>query len=118
MKWSLRRSASRRAASACFRSVMSRATFDTPTIRPARVADGGDRQGDVDPPALLRHADGLEVLDPLPAADSLQDRALLVFPFRRDDQVDQPADGLVGCVAEDPLGPRIPREDSSVQLSC
>ncbi len=42
------------------------------------VADRGDRQGDVEPAAVLGHADRLEVLDPLPAAEPRQDRALLV----------------------------------------
>ena len=42
------------------------------------VADRRDRQGDVEAAAVLGHADRLEVLDPLPAAEPLQDRALLV----------------------------------------
>ncbi len=75
---SLRRSASRIASSARLRSVMSRATFDAPMIRPSPVAHRGDRQRDVEPAAVLGHADGLEVLDPLPGDELRQDLALLV----------------------------------------
>ncbi len=79
------------------------------------VADRGDRQRDVEPAAVLGHADRLEVLDPLAAAEPLQDRALLVVPLRRDDQGDRPADGLLGRVAEEPLGPGVPRADDAVE---
>ena len=94
---------------------MSRAIFDAPMMRPVAVADGGDRQRDVEPPAVLGHPDGLEVLDPLPAAEPLQDRGLLVLPLRRDDQGDRPADGLLGRVAEQPLGPGVPDRDDAVE---
>ena len=40
---------------------------------------------------------------------------LLVQPLRRDDQGDRPADGLRGRVAEEPLGPGVPRPDDAVE---
>ena len=71
MKSSFLRSASRRASSiARFRSVMSRAILEAPMTRPVLVDGRGDRQGDVDPPAVLRDANCLEVLDPFSAAQA------------------------------------------------
>ena len=94
---------------------MSRATFDAPTTRPSGVADRGDGQRDVEPAAVLARPHRLEVLDPLAAAEPVQDVALLVQPLGRDDQGDRPADGLGGGVAEEPLGPGVPRPDDAVE---
>ena len=63
----------------------------------------------------LETRDRLEVLDPLPAAKPRQDLVLLVLPLRRDDQGDRPAYGLLGGVAEEPLGPGVPCPDHALE---
>src|SRR4051794_4713334 len=55
------------------------------------------------------------MLDAFPAAEPLQDRALLFQPLRRDDEGDGTAYGLMGRVAEESLGTGVPRLDDAVQ---
>ena len=115
MNSSFCRSASRSASSARFRSVMSRATFDAPMTRPSRVAERGDGQGDVEPAAVLGHPHRLEVLDPLPAAEPRQDLALLVRRSGGMIRVIGWPTASSARVAEEPLGPGVPRADDAVE---
>ena len=79
------------------------------------VADRGDGQGDVERRPSFATRTVSKCSTRSPAAEPLQDRALLVQPLRRDDQGDRLADGLVGRVAEEPLGPGVPRADDAVE---
>ena len=111
---SARRTAGAAAPRARLRSVMSRATLDAPTIAPAPSRIGETvseirRGGRPWPPH------GVEMLDPLAAAELGQDLVLLVLQLGRDDLRDRLADHLVGLVAEDPLGAGVPRGDDALQ---
>ena len=60
-----------------------------------RIADGRDRERDVDPRAVLANALGLVRLDAFPAANALENALLLVLAVRGHDDVDRLADRLL-----------------------
>ena len=70
-----------------------------------RIADGRDRQRDVNPPAVLGASYRFKMLDPLAATDPLQDRRFFVLPIEWQQHGDRATDDLLGLVAEDPLAP-------------
>ena len=86
---------------------------DDPSPRVAERADG-ERDGD-DPPVLVLPP-GLEPGELLPAAHPLEDRCFLRDPVGRDDQGDLPAHDLVGGIAEQRFGARVPEGDGPVQV--
>src|SRR5690606_11256694 len=63
----------------------------------------------------LGQADGLVVVHPLALADPAEDVVLLAVAFGGDEHEDGLADGLLGGVPEDPLGPGVPRRDHPVE---
>ena len=72
---------------------------------------------DVHEAAVLPAAHRLEVVDLLPASDSLQDPGHLVPAVRSRDDRDRAADHLLARVAEEPFGTAVPaRDDPSRDL--
>ena len=63
----------------------------------------------------LAHPHGLEVFDPLPGLQGGDDLVLFGDAVRRNDQGDVTPDGLLGRVAEQPLGGGVPALDDAVQ---
>ena len=110
-----RSSLARRRASARFRSVMSRATFDAPTTRPSasRTGETVREMSSRRPSLATRTVSKCSTRSPRRSRSRIV--ALLVQPLRRDDQGDGLADGLRGGVAEEPLGPGVPRPDDAVE---
>src|SRR6185312_9601480 len=82
---------------------------------PGVVLDRRDRQRDVDDDAVLAEPLRLVAGDPLAPADTLEDAGDLVALTGRHEQADVPADGLLGGIAEDPLGPGVPARDHAVK---
>ena len=80
-----------------------------------RIPDRRDRERHVERAAVLGEPDRLVVLDVLTLAEPSQDLVLLGLPLVRDQQPDVPAHDLLGRVAEDPLGARVPTSDRPVQ---
>ena len=82
-------------------------------VRPVERRDGQrhDDHGSVGPNAL-----GLVVLDQLPCKNLGENLPLLPRAMGRDDERDRPADGLVGGVAVEPLGARVPRGDDPLAI--
>ncbi len=76
------------------------------------VTDGGDRQRDVDRPAVLGHALGGEVLDALAAGDTLQDGRDLVLAVGWGQRRDRVTDDLLGPVPVHALRARSSRTRS------
>ena len=81
----------------------------------AGVADRREGQGNVDPLAVLVHADRLERLDLDPLPELLEHRRHQRPLVRGDDQVQRAADRLAGRVAVDPLRPGVPARDDPVE---
>ena len=79
--------------------------------RPRGAADRRDGQRHLDGASLLRDPHRLEVLDPLAAADAVEDRRLLLLPLGGDQEADRPTDELGRRIAEEPLGRRVARLD-------
>ena len=80
------------------------------------VLDGRDRQGDRDQIAVLRDADGLEMLDAFAPPDAVQDqRHVLLVPGRHQGRDGLP-DDLCRLVSEEALGPRVPGRDDPLQV--
>ena len=73
-------------------SVMSCAILETPTISPAAERIGEMLSETSTLAAILVHARGFVMLDPLAAADPLEDVAHFGAPVRRNDDVDVLAD--------------------------
>ena len=74
----------RSASSSRFCSVMSRAIFEAPTTRPVVILEGGDGQGDLNGAPVLAHPHGVEVIDPFPFAQALENAFLLVLAAPRE----------------------------------
>jgi hypothetical protein len=53
--------------------------------------------------------------DPLAPTDALEDAGNLVALHGRHKEADVTADGLLGGIAEDPLGPGVPARDGAVE---
>ena len=79
------------------------------------VFDGRDRERDQDALAVRPHALGLEVLDPLPGFQAGDDVIFLGDAIGGDDQGDVAADGLLGRVAEQTFGRRVPALNDPVE---
>ena len=77
--------------------------------------DGRDGQRHVHQASRLGAPHRLEVLDALASAQALQQPALFGVPLRRDDDVDRLPHHLLGAVAEETLGARVPGADGAVQ---
>ena len=60
--------------------------------------------------------DGLIVLDPFPASNSLHDAGQLIRPVVRENRRNGSSDHLLGGVAECPLGAAVPAGDHAVQI--
>ena len=95
---------------------MSRTIFDAPMIVPDVVAHRRDGQRDVEPPSILRHAHGLEVVDAFAAPQPRQDVVFLRLPLGRDQHAHGPSDQLVGRIAEQALGRGIARLNDAVEV--
>ena len=80
------------------------------------VPHRGDRQRDVDAPAVLPHADRLEVIDALAGANAREDHRFLLLPLGRNQREDRPPDQLVRAVAKDALRGGIAGLDDAVQV--
>jgi hypothetical protein len=74
----------------------------------ARVPDRRDSHGNVESPAILGDSNRVEVLDPLTAADPLQDHSLLVAAIWRDDEHDGLTNRLGRGIAEYAFGAGVP----------
>ena len=81
-----------------------------------RVEHRGDRHQQVDKPAVLAPAHRLEAVDARAPADPVDDPRLLLCAVVGYDERDGAADGLLGRVAEDPLGAPVPAADDAVQV--
>ncbi len=79
------------------------------------AVDQGDPQGDIDPPAVLGQADGLERLDPLAARELREDPGVLVTPVGRHEHPERAADRLGRRVAEEVLSRAVPALDLAVE---
>ena len=55
------------------------------------------------------------MIDPLPAADPLEDRRLLVMALDRDQHRHRPADRFLGGVTKKALCPAVPRTNDAVK---
>ena len=109
--------ASRRlAASARFRSLMSRAIFDAPMTVPSssRIGDTVSEIGTSDP-SLRRRIVSKCVTDS-PAPDAREHVVFLGLPIGGDDHPNGAADRLGGRVAEHPFGGAVPGRDDAVQI--
>src|SRR6266511_2747513 len=80
----------------------------------ARVAKGREGKRDVDQPAVLAPAHGLEVGGGLAGRDLLEEGVLLMLSTRRRQDRNRLADDLLGRVAEHALGARVPARETSV----
>ena len=92
---------------------MSRVIDEEPIDLAGRADDRRDRRLDVDPPAVLAHAHGLDRLDHLAAAHAVVD-VLEHAALGRHEELDRVADHLLGAVAEHALGRRVPARDLAV----
>ncbi len=84
--------------------------------RAAGVADRRDGHRHFHQPSVLAHPDGLEVFDPLAAADLREHDVFFAQAVRRDQHRDRLADSVCGRVAEQALSAAIPRGDDAVQI--
>ncbi len=109
------RLASRNASSVRLRSVMSRAILEAPISRPSlprmgeMVSDTSTRRPDL----ARRTVSKCSMRSP--RLRRCQQPALFGVPLRRDDDVDRLPHHLLGGVAEETLGARIPGADRAVQ---
>ena len=80
------------------------------------VADWGDAERDVEPPAIFGDANGFEVLDALAGTDFCEDNRLVCVQLRGNDLEDGDADHLFAAVSEDAGGGGIPAGDVAVEV--
>ena len=85
-------------------------------IAPESSRTGEIGQRDVEPPAILRHADRLEVLDAFAPPQPRQDVVFLRLPLGRNQHADRPSDQLVGRIAEHALRRGVARLDDAVEV--
>ena len=101
--------------SACRWRVTSRTIFDAPTTVPASSLIGEMVSETRMRLAVAPQPLGLEVFDPLSGLQAGDDLVLFGDAVGGDDQGDVAADGLLGGVAEQPLGAGVPALDDAVQ---
>ena len=81
----------------------------------ALVAYRRDREQDLDARAILASPDGLEVRDRLASGESRVQALDLALTLPRLEELDRPPHDLVGRVAVQPLGGRVPARDHPVE---
>ena len=81
-----------------------------------RVFDGGNGDGNIQGASVLADADRFKMIDPLPAAELLQDFGFFIKTVRREQDGDGLADHFLGGVAEHSLGGLIPTSDDAVEV--
>ena len=99
-----------------FCSVMSRAIFDAPTNLALRILNRRDGQRDDDKAAVLALANGLKMVDTLPAPDARQDITLFVLSIFGNNNGDGLTDRLCGSVAEHTFDALVPARDNAVEV--
>ena len=67
------------------------------------IPDGRDRQGDIEPPAILRDANSLEMIDALAAPQLCENLVFFRLALRWNQDTHRPSHQLLGSVAEQPL---------------
>ena len=80
-----------------------------------RIANRRDRKRDVDQPAILRAAHGLEVVHRLAIAHLGEHHVFLGAALFGNDERDVPANRVLGAVAEHALGAAVPGLDDAVE---
>ena len=116
--WAASRSRVRciRAASACFRSEMSRTIAETPVMTPDAVLDRRDTQRNRNRGSIFPLVNGFTCGDLLPSPDLLQHFEHLCSPFGWHDHADRLANHFVRAITVKPLGPGIPARDLTIEL--
>ena len=95
--------------------VTSRTIFDAPMTLPSSSLIGEIVSDTTIGRPSLPHALGLEMVDAPPGPQARDDLVLLAEALGRDHQRDVAADRLLGGVAEQPLGGRVPALDRAVE---
>src|SRR5690606_29559036 len=80
------------------------------------IADRRYGSRDVDPAAVLREANGLEMFDALAGTHPRQDHLFLGMPLPRDENLDWPPDEFGRFVAENPASALVARRYDAVQV--
>ena len=105
------------AFSARFRSEMSRAILDAPTMAALCVPDRRNGQGNIQQRAVLAPPNGLEMIDALATfADGSRMSGLFLNTVRRNQHRDRLADRFPSRIAEQALGAPVPAGDDAVQI--
>ncbi len=96
-------------------SLMSRATVETPTIRPEPSLIG-EMDSETSTAPLFGYPDRLERIQAIPAPESLENDQVIVLAIQGREEGDRPAQGLGGHVAEQLFGAGVPRRNDAIQI--
>ena len=97
-------------------AVMSRAITEMPTSAPPASLDRRNREGDVDQGVVAAAALGLVGVEALPGPHPGEDLVGFVLEVLRHQHRDVLADRLLGAVAVEPFGGRVPGGDDAVEV--